>query len=169
MVASTSFPKSYRFEIRPVIGPPGVGTLCRLAAICEDPNVVVWLDPNYHSGVHECHIVTETMWAYFSLSDYTLEKNVPSSCPDWKIFRGTIWAWNSSIGGSSPARPDHLLPRQYGGLFPTVKLDDASRRRITRLVHPALDWWPKEYAADKPISPNPTRRLIDYGDLARFL
>jgi hypothetical protein len=54
-------------------------------------------------------------------------------------------------------------------VFPTTKLDDVDRRRITKLVHPALDWWPKEYATDQPVAPNPAKRVIDYGDLAQFL
>jgi hypothetical protein len=169
MVEAKSFPKSYRFEHRPVFGPPTDGTLYRLAAVCDDRGLVVWLDPHYQTGVHECHIVTDAMWAYFSISDYALETNVPSPRPEWKLFRGAIWAWNSSVGGPAPARPDHLVPRQYGGVFPATKLDDVDRRRITKLVHPALDWWPKEYATDQPVAPNPTRRVIDYGDLAQFL
>ena len=165
-----AFPKSYRFERRPVFSTPDIGTFHALTAVCDDPRFVVWLDRHPHAGVHECHVVTDAMWVYFLIQDNSLDDDVSSSpSPDWQIFRGTMWAWNSTIGGPSPARPDHLVPKQYGGLFPAVKLDDVSRGHVIKMARPALDWWPQVYATDQPVSPNPTRRYIDYGDLAVFL
>ena len=110
------------------------------------------------------------MWAHFLVQDNTEGEDAEESPrSEWQLFQGRMWAWNSSVGGPSPARPDYLVPRQYGGPFPIVKLDDVNRRDIINLARPALDWWPEVYAIDQPVSPNPTRRRIDYGDLAVFL
>jgi hypothetical protein len=165
---SLGFPASFRFERRQVYSPWPSGPLPMLAAVCDDPPVVVWLHRDVRNGVVECHVIEDESWIHFSFTDRTLEDE-PSRY-EWQFNREIMWSWDTAKSGPSPSRPDHLIKRNaapIGARF--AQLDEASRGRVIRLVQPVLEWWPEQYGADGPVLPNPTRRRIDFGPFRQAL
>jgi hypothetical protein len=163
---NSSTPTStFRYERRPVWSSNLNGWQDDLVAIDDQADALVWLHVR-RSGIHECHVLTKGVFAWFCLRGEPVwiepaDRPAQSSGPDedWELGVVPMLIWDPAIG-PCPITPDKLAMRdgRFHGMMQAA--DGKTAEFVYAIASPALEWWPEAYPAAGVIPPRPQPRRL---------
>lgn len=156
---------TFKYEERPVWRPVLNQWQHDLVAVDDRVDALVWLLKG-RSGVHECHVLTKGIFAWFAFRGEPVwiepaDRPAHSDGVDegWDLGVVPMLIWDPAVG-PCPIAPDKLATRdgRFHGILKAA--DGKTADLVYAIASPALEWWPDARPLAGPIPPRPQPRRL---------